>query len=381
MHHHINTLFHGLLKELPRSIFEKFVKKHKADKWRKSFDSWSHLVSMVFCQLSKRHSLRDLERSLNSNNNSLYHLGIKAIKRSNLSYSNNTRNVEVFTEAFNHLLRKANNSLGTVAQEITYLIDSTTISLNKNNFAWAEFRKNKSGVKMHLVYEYTSKLPVYFEITKANRSDLKQAEGFVIEPNATYVFDKAYTKYSWWNELNNASCIFVTRMKKEAVYKVLSNSELKDNRVISDEVIELTERRGKQYKGTLRRIVFHDKGKELTFVTNDLISEATRVTELYKKRWEIELFFKWIKQNLKIKKFIGTSENAIKIQIITAMIAYLLVRLSHRNYGIGISLQSFAQLLQIILFRKEPICQILAPPKTYKSSEHSKQLTFNLFGQ
>jgi len=260
------------------------------------------------------------------------------------------------------------------------LIDSTTIDLCKKQFEWAECRSEKSGVKIHTVYGPDSQTPTFFSITNARKHDKKAAEKMPLLDGATYIFDRAYNDYAWFREVTERQIHFVGRIKSNARFEVIEEQAVKGNGVLEHQLIRLSSPMAtKQHLSVLRRICFkrEEDGKLLSFITNDLKRTVTEIADLYKERWQIELFFKWIKQNLKIKSFIGTSENAVKIQIIIAMIAYLLLDMARKLIPTKRSLQQLARLVSVNLMQRRNITELLGnapPPPKRKSTMNLRQL-------
>ena len=317
---HINSVFHQLLKQLPRHQFQKVVDRHKGDHRVRTLSCWTQLTCLMFAQVTDRKSLRDLEENFNTKHNHHYHLGVESIKRSSLSDANNQRPSAIFMETFFYLLEKARGKLPKKDEtEMVRLIDSTTIDLNLNQFEWASFRSTKGGIKLHTVYDPDAEVPTYFEMTTAKVNDRKAAHKLPILPGATYVVDRAYNDYGWYYSLTLQGTHFVGRMKTNAVYEVIEARETSADHILEDQVIRLSsEKARKDCPTNLRRvtIIREEDGKVLSFITNDFERTAQEIADLYKSRWQIELFFKWIKQNLKVKRFLGRSENAVKIQVI-----------------------------------------------------------------
>ena len=363
---HNNSVFHQLLKQLPRHQFQKVVDRHKGDHRTRSLTCWTQLISLMFAQLTERKSLRDLEANFNTNHNHHYHLGVDQVKRSSLSDANNSRSPVIFMETFFFLLEKVRGNLPKKdASEMVRLIDSTTIDLNLNQFEWASFRSTKGGIKLHTVYDPDAEVPTYFEMTTAKVNDRKAVHKLPILPGATYVVDRAYNDYGWYYSLTQQDTHFVGRMKSNAVYEVIENKETNAEHILEDQVIRLTSVKAKKDCPTnLRRvtIVREDDKKVLSFITNDLDRTAQEIADLYKARWQIELFFKWIKQNLEIKRFFGRSENAVKIQVLTAMIAYLLLRLSQLSTHCKISLQQIARRVNLNLTKRCSLLELFNDP-------------------
>lgn len=324
-----------LLSLIPKQRFRRIVEKYNSDKYSKGFKTWDHLVSMIYAQLSKANSLRELETTFNSFTSSHYHLGVRSIRRSTLGEANQKRESKVFEELANYLVSKVHNDNTKGLKELLYLLDSSPIPLSSDHHKWVEEMNHRTkGLKLHLLYSPMSKTLSQLSITNSDINDINQGQELNIESNAIYVFDKGYTDYNWWHKIDLNNSLFVTRFKSNAALKVvkplIKDSGDKEN-IIADELVVFTNLRprgGKknEYQKPLRRVVVkrEDKDTPLIIATNDLERPAQEIAELYKKRWDIELFFKWIKQNLKIKRFIGTSENAVKIQIYTAIITYTL---------------------------------------------------------
>jgi len=359
---HTNTVLHGLLQHISRPLFDKAVERHKGDYRVKKLFCWTQFVSLLYAQLANRQSLRDLTLAFNSQSNFHYHLGVSKIKRSTLAEANESRPVAIYEELFYALLEKVRGSIANNAKELIRLIDSTTISLNQHDFKWAKFRTHQNGMKLHFVYDPTAKVPTYFSMTPAKVNDCEAAKTIPLIKGATYVFDRAYNYYEWYyKNLHLKGNIFVGRMKKNTVYEVIKTRKVKGN-IISDEEILLSSKKGQDCPVTLRRIHFIRKedGKEIVLITNDLKRKAEEIMALYKQRWEIELFFKWVKQNLRIKRFLGTSENAVKIQVLVAMIAYLLLRITKNSLPLNkLSLQEVARLISANIFHKKSLGELL----------------------
>lgn len=329
------THFGELLSLIPKQRFRKIIERHQADKHSKGFKAWDHLVAMIYAQLSKANSLRELETTFNSFTNSHYHLGVRSIKRSTLGEANQKRDSKVFEELANYLVSQIHNDSTKGLKELLYLLDSSPIPLSSNHHKWVEEMNHRTkGLKLHLLYSPASKTLSQLSITNSDINDINQGQELNIESSAIYVFDKGYTDYNWWYKIHLNKSVFVTRFKSNAALKVVKSlvrGAESENNIIADDLVVFTNLRprgGKKnkYDEPLRRVVIKRENKDtpLIIATNDLERPAQEIAQLYKKRWDIELFFKWIKQNLKIKKFIGTSENAVKIQIYTAIITYTL---------------------------------------------------------
>ena len=308
--------------------------------------------------------------SFNSKSAHHYHLGTRLIRRSSLSDANRDRPLAIFQETFFYLLEKVRDSLPKKdAAEMVRLIDATTIDLNLKQFEWAKFRSTKSGIKLHTVYDPHAEVPVYIEMTNAKVNDRKALSTLPMLSGMTYVVDRAYNDYGWYYSLTQQGSKFVGRMKTNAVYDVVEIRDAEGDGVLADEVIRLTSSKAKKdCPIPLRRITFcrAEDQKLLVFISNDLDRSAAEIASLYKQRWQIELLFKWIKQNLKIKQFLGRSENAVHIQVLTAMISYLLMKLVQLGGYCHLSLQQISRLMSVNLTSRRSIHQVLNPEKERK---------------
>mgnify|MGYP000669206589 CR=1 FL=1 len=331
---------HDIMKALPRGTFDRIVDAHQADKHSKGFTCWGQLVAMIYAQLSGASSLRVLETGFNSQRTHHYHLGTVPIRRSTLADANGKRQAEVFVDTARLLMAKAKRSLRREGEELLYLLDSTSLTLKGPGFdAWTSKTRtrNTQGIKLHVLYASKLETPIQQSITAPNVNDIDEGVKLPIEAGAIYVFDKGYCDYNWWNRIRSKGALFITRFKRNASLKVESVRCVPDEdtgAVLRDEIVRLANRhpgggRKNHYDQPLRRITVARAGHDLPLVlaTNDLISPASVIAQRYKARWQIELFFKWIKQHLKIKCFLGRSENAVRVQILTALIAYLLLAL------------------------------------------------------
>lgn len=325
-----------VLQYLPRHGFERLVEKHRADRYTKGFGSWQQVVAMVYAQLSGVGSLRELEAGFNQHANHHYHLGMKHVRRSTLADANNKRNPELFADVVRLLMGLAGQAVRREREEMLYLLDSTTIALCGRGSEWTRATATRTpGLKLHILFARDGLLPVHQSITAANVNDLDEGRKLPIQTGATYVFDKGYCDYGWWAQISAAGARFVTRLKTNAAVRVQSSNEVdpQDEHILADDLVRFTHRANRGghrnlYEGKLRRIQVERPGERpLVLVTNDLQAAAHEIAALYKERWQVELFFKWVKQHLKIKRFLGESENAVRIQLLTALIAYLLVAL------------------------------------------------------
>jgi hypothetical protein len=386
MRHH-NSLIHQLLKPMPWHTFARLVDRHEADKHVRTLSTKSQFVALVHAQLSGASSLREIEATLESHTNRLYHPGIKAPKRSTLADANRRRPADVFVELFQVLLRQAHPGLRRNTNEAVRLIDSTSVSLTDLSSKWASYEAHGAGAKMHVVYDPDAATPVHFAVTPRRNSDINAAKGMPIETGATYVFDLGYYDFAWWAKLAAKGCRFVTRLKSHTkttlvAERALGADVVARGRVVLDRTVRLSGRlkntRQHPLPQDLREVhIIIDTGKKLRIISNDLTSPAEVIADLYKTRWQIELFFRWVKQNLKIKRFLGTTENAVRIQLTVAMIAYLLVRMAHAAQNAVASPLTFARLVHANLMHAKLI-HTLAEPEPPPAKMPSAQIDLAL---
>jgi putative transposase len=350
-----------LMKPIGRGCFDKLVRQHEADKHVKRFKAWDQLTAMVYAQLSGARSLRELQAGFNAQRTHHYHLGTGAVHRSTLAEANAQRSPELFADVARSLMAQAQRTLRRECQELLYLLDSTSITLKGRGFDdWTAAcrTRNTQGVKLHLVYEAHTQAPSWNAITYANVNDRDQGVLVPIEAGATYVFDKGYCDYNWWAEIDAAGARFVTRYKRNAALTVLREQPVAEGSVIvRDQIVRLTRRSTKDAKRSecseLRRIeVARPNDSTLVLATNDLSSPPEQIARLYKDRWQIELYFKWIKQHLNIGSFLGRSENAAKVQILTALITYLLLKLYRQAHGLSATTWHVLAELRATLFQR-----------------------------
>lgn len=356
------SLFSQLLYQIPRNEFAKLVAKHNAERHAKGFTCWTQFTAMLFCQLARADSLREICNGLACCLGKLVHLGIhRGPSKSNLSYANTHRPADLFEDLFWALTQRfrAQGHLGTRQHKFRFKnkllsLDSTTISLCLSLFPWAKFRRAKGGVKAHVLLDHDDYMPSYVLITEAKRHDSKILHLLRLAAGSIIVMDRAYNLYQQFATWIVQGVFFVTRMKENAVYTVIERRTVPRNRHIrSDEIIRLTGANAHaKCPHPLRRIVVWDEEnqREIVLLTNHLEFGATTIAEIYRERWQIELFFKALKQNLKVKSFVGTSENALRIQIWTALIALLLLKWLHHLSKAGWSLSNLVALLRLNLF-------------------------------
>lgn len=352
-------LFSQILQVISRNEFEALVRKHHAEDRSKGFSSWEQFVSMLFCQLGQAHSLREIEMGLASTSGKLAHLGLKeAPKRSTLAYANEHRPWELFQDLFQHVLAQtmpyAKGRGHLRLRNAIRLMDSTTIDLCLDVFDWALFRRTKGAVKLHVMLDHEGCLPCFAHITTGKVHDVKVAQQLDFEPGTIVVVDRGYNDYRLWRRWCDRDVGFVTPMKKNAVYQVLEVlHEADTGKIRSDAYILLTGVGAtEKCPHILRRIVVWDeeREREIVLLTNLIHLAATTIGRLYKERWQIELFFKALKQNFRVKTFVGTSANALKTQLWTALIAILLVRLLQLRAAFAWSLSNLVAVLRMNLF-------------------------------
>lgn len=359
-----DNVFRGILKYIPRDQFNKTVQKHDGDKWSKKFKYWDLFNILLHGQLSGEMSLRTVGLSHSA------HFGVaeKKMARSTLSDCCMKKNPAVLMDIFWQLVerieckgKKLLNDLGSAI----HLLDSTGIMLMEKGHEWAKGNGRINGLKVHTLYDNELKCPVHFSITSANVNDIEEAKKLAIKPHKTYVFDKGYCDFSWWNKINEKGSYFVSRLKKGVRFEIKEINKRVSENIMDDKIISLTARSGKQYKSLLRYVeVVIESKKKIILLTNDFDSSSEEIAQLYKTRWKVELFFKCIKQNLKIKRFWGKSENAVKLQIIVAMITYVLLRLIQMVSQTAYSLKEVGIVVRINLGCMESINKIFKTPKS-----------------
>ena len=367
MAHH-NTLFHQMLNFIPRHQFQALERTHSTGRKSRSFSRWNQFVHLAFMQLTGRVSLRDGIRSMNSRSKCLYHLGANPVPRATFSDANNKRPASFYEALFG----KAYQRCCLIApkhkfkfKNRLYSLDASVIDLSLKAFPWASFRRTKSAVKLHTLLDHSGYLPAFVSITDGKTHETKVARSLRLPKGSIVVEDRAYTDYRWFASLQENGIFFVTRQKSNAVYRVIERRYVNRKQgLTSDQTIQLTGAKGAQCPHRLRRIGYRDPetGRHYVFLTNHFKLAAKTIADIYKERWQIEIFFRWIKQNLKIKAFIGNSRNAVMTQLYVALIAYLLLCLFKWLSKISASLQNVLRILQINLFRKCSLKELFEPP-------------------
>ena len=354
------SLFGQILGVFNRNIFTRLVMKHGSDKHSKGFTSWDQFTSMLFCQLAQAKSLREINQGLSSCVGKLKHLGMRqAPKRSTLSYANKHRTWTLYEDLFYNTLGECRKMMIPGKKKFRFKnkllsLDSSTISLCLSLFPWAEYRQKKGAIKLHLLLDHDGYLPAYAYISNGKKHDSTIAKHVPLSKGSIVAMDRAYNNYKLFSEWVNQGIFFVTRLKKNAVYEVLSSNPVPKHRnIISDEIIRFSADAAKRNcPHDFRKVTVWvpEKNKEIVLLTNHLTFGATTISAIYKDRWQIELFFKALKQNLRVKTFVGTSENALLIQIWTALIAILLVKYLQFKSKLNWSLSNLVALLRWNLF-------------------------------
>lgn len=362
-------IFSQLCDFLPVDFFKWLVKKYEGNKYVKSFTCWNHLLVLLFGQLSNREGLRDLVVTLAPHKRAFHHLGFgKSVTRSNLSKANEVRDVRIFREFANRMIAIAREKRAGVKDFFlsnkVYAFDSTTISLCLSVFWWTRLHHGRGGVKMHTLYDVTTDIPSFVIITDASVHDSKVMDQIPYESDSFYIFDRAYMATEHLFQIEMSEAYFVVREKSKILYKVLEDKHCsnRDTDVMADQIIVFTgSKTKKQYPRELRRVVFYDSENNRTLVlyTNNFEVSAEQIALLYKYRWRVELFFKWMKQHLRIKEFYGTSENAVQIQIYAALTAYCLVAIVEHEMQLDMDTYDVLRILSTSLLTRMPLRDLL----------------------
>ncbi len=375
---HQNSVFHDLLKRVPWDVFDRLVAEHEAD-WRiRRLSTKDQFIALLYGQLSGAASLREITGGLESHSARLYHLGSRPVQRSTLADANAKRPSAVFTDLFSEMVGRAQRRLRRAVGEAIYLIDSTGVRLSGMGADWARFSTGVCGAKVHVIYDADAEQPIYAAVTAARVNDITAAHEMPIEDGATYVFDLGYYDFAWWARLDAAGCRIVTRFKSNTPLTVTAELDLPEGGdILSDRIGLLPARQAKNRKNPfvdpLREVrIKTETGKVLRILCNDLDASAREIADLYKRRWAIELFFRWVKQTLKIKHFLGTSENAVRIQIAVALIAYLLLRLAQAAQKAVNTPLAFARLVRVNLMHRKRIDRLLGHQQT--TNKNSNQM-------
>ena len=373
-----DTVFGGLMKAFPRWRFDKLVERHRADYRVRRLSSWSQLQTMVFAQLSGSRSLRETVGALERFPGCHAHLGLEPVRRSTLADANRVRPAALFEDVLEALVGELGRRGGRRGKEMLRLIDATRVMVGKRIESW----EADGAVKLHVVYDPGADAPVCFAVTSVRMNDITPAKRFPIEPGATYVFDKGYYDFGFWAALDARGCRFVTRLKKNSPVSLIETRAVDaGGPILADRIARLSTRlassRSNPFDKPVRLVTVRiDSGRVITLVSNDLDAPAEEIAALYKQRWQVELFFKWVKQNLKIRHFLGASENAVRIQIVTALIAYLLLRLAQIRTGTELGLQAIARLVAKTTFQRRALTDLFEPPPDNPKPHDQLQIPF-----
>lgn len=362
-----SNVFCQVIKLIPRTHFESIVHKHNGDKGLRSLDCWTWFGSLLFGQLTGHDSIRSIERIFATSDSKMRKLGLGPVRRSTLADANRTRPLAVLEDLFHLVLARAQSVApkknGFRFHGKVLALDSTTIELCLSLSPWARFHHDKGATKLHTAIDIAGDLPLFTVITDGRVADIRAArEQIQFLPGTTVVFDRGYVDYAWLNDLNQSRVWFVTRAKSNCRFKVVESRPTNRTRGhICDQVIYLKSQTGSGYEGKLRRITYRDPvtGKRLTFLTNRFDLATQTICDLYKARWKVELFFKTMKQYLRVKKFLGTSSNAVKAQILVALIAYLLVQILRFSFKTSISIANAMAVVGTLLLLNEPLSRLL----------------------
>jgi hypothetical protein len=367
MRHH-NTVFREIQKFVPWDRFEALVEEHEADTRVRRLSTKGQFLALLYGQLSGATGLREIVTGLSSHSARLYHLGAVPVRRSTFSDANAQRPFEVFAGLLEIMMKQAHRGLRRKLAETTYLIDSTSVRLNERSASWARFSAGVCGAKVHVIYDADADRPIYAAVSAAKVNDITAAQQMPIVPGATYVFDLGYYDYAWWAALDAAGCHIVTRFKSNTPLNVVEELPVATGgNILSDRIGFLPARQARSRNNPMQDAVREvrittDTGKVLRIFSNDLDASAQEIADLYRRRWAIELFFRWIKQTLKITRFVGASENAVRIQIAVALIAFLLLRLAQDAMKAIPSPIVFARLIRANLMHHRSIGNLLDPP-------------------
>jgi hypothetical protein len=365
---HYNSIFQQLFNFIPRHRFEKATKKYSGDHYCKHFTAWKQVLTCLYAQITGKDSLREIENGLLANHKRLYHLGMEAVSKSTLADAMNRRSPEIFKALFEEILDRATQCSPKHKFRFhnpLYAMDSTTIDLSLNRYNWAYYRKNKGAIKLHTQLDLSGNLPCFVVMSNGKMADIRAAkENLNIVSDSIYTFDKGYYDLNWFRHIADSGAFFVTRIKNNAKIEFLGqHRETNENKgIVRDEIIWFTGYQSvDKYPDKLRLIEFFDEVTKKTylFITNNFNLASSSIAEIYKQRWQIELFFKWIKQNLRIKSFLGTSKNAVMTQIWIALIHYLLVSYIKFLHGFKLSLTEITNRIRETLMHNFSLLEVL----------------------
>ncbi len=381
-------IFSQVMDYLPKHIFRQCVNRYHGNRKIKNFTCLDQFLCMAFAQLTYRESLRDIEVCLRAQHNKLYHMGIRGgIARNTLANANKTRDWRIYADLAQSLITTArglyiNEDLGLELDNTVYALDASTIDLCLSVFPWATFRRTKAAVKLHTLLDLRGNIPTFIHITDGKVHDVNVLDILIPEPGAFYIMDRGYVDFKRLYTMHNTGAFFLIRAKSNTLYKRrYSHKADTSGGVVCDQAIVLTGlKTSVDYPQALRRVKYHDTatGKTFNFLTNNFTISAQIVADLYKQRWQVELFFKWIKQHLRIKSFYGTSENAVKSQIWIAVSVYVLIAIIKKRLGIKENLYTILQVLSITVFEKTPLVQAVTG-SDYKNDKQSNAIQLKLF--
>lgn len=382
------AVFSQVVNLIPRLEFQSWVRKHDADKGVRTLDTWTWFNTLLFGQLTGHDSIRAIERVFATTDPMMKKLGLSPVRKSTLADANRNRSLGVLEECFSYVLSRARALAPSSTFRFkgnVFALDSSTIELCLSLSPWARFHHGKGACKLHTAIDLAGDLPEFAVITTGRVADIKVARALknprLLSPGATWIFDRGYVDYGWLSELNQKGIFFVTRAKSNCRFKVRKSRETDRTRGhICDQEIYLKSQRGRRYKGKLRRIRFRDPdtGKSLTFLTNRMDLATQTICDLYKARWKVELFFKTLKQYLRVKKFLGTSANAVKAQILVALIAYLLVQILRFAHKSHISMADAMAVVGTLLLLKQPLSMLIGRLPRVTRHPPPFQLTFDI---
>ena len=376
-------VFSQFLRLLPRYEFQRIVDKYNGDYRTRQFKCWHQLNCMLFAHIRQEKSLRDIDIALNAHASKLYHIGIKQCPKSTLADANERRDYRIYEEFAKTLMQHARREyagtpLALDVDNAVYALDASVIDLTLSLFPWAKFRKTKGAIKLHAMIDLRGNIPAFLTITDGKVHDVKAAPQVPIEADGIYVVDRGYVDFAWLWSIHQTGAFFVTRLKTSIKWtRVVSHPVDKSLGLRADqEILVASARLKKLYPERLRKITFRDEiqGRTLVFITNNFTLPAATIAALYKARWEIELFFKWIKQNLRVKTFYGTSSNAVKTQIWIAMIVYLVLAILKERYCLEQSLSKLLHFLEVNLFERKTLIPIFQINARSSHGKHDNQL-------
>ncbi|HID43396.1 MAG TPA: IS4 family transposase [Archaeoglobaceae archaeon] len=385
---HLNTIYNQLLHLMPRHHFENLVKRYKGDHYVKYFTCWQQFMSLLYAQVRGKDSLRDIETSLKAQSSRWYHIGLKDIKRSTLSDANNQRDYRIYEGFFYELLYRCKSITPKHKfrfKNPLYTLDATVIDLCLSLFPWAKFRKKKGALKLHYLYDHSGSIPSFLVVTDARQHEIKVAKGqdLPIVSDSIISIDRAYIDYKWLYSLKKSRVSFVTLAKKNLKYEIIGQHEVDEKKgLLFDQTIKLTGYyQSRYYPEELRLVGFiePETKKEFVFLTNNFTLSAYTITQIYKARWQIELFFKWIKQNLKIKSFLGTSRNAVLTQIWVAMCYYLLLSYVKYQTKYSYSLLELSRIFSEMVLERISLIDLLSCRHYNISKAREPDLQHSLF--